>query len=724
MSTAAATKESREKEKMFKKCDQDNHRQNGIKSRITNDPNILEVFTDDVELENIKAEAISLDNPSPSSEKQIKILLKKPPSSPPHIAAKRRHKMNKIIKARRRLYNSRNDNLLNMEKYEVNTENLEKHDPCESFEVNLLASANAYSNDEHLPQSNKNELSGESDENTETLSEASTAVIDNTIFMKDIVHLSSKQLKIDESRIEDNNSDLSIKKPRLSQEQQMKDLREEMKMSSKYTESNDQLLDEFSVNWFVDTNPQLPTITNKTNLQPKFNLEGDAAKTFDQKANTFKSNVSILQDKSNKSDWKQKLIQPRVHNLENKREESSLDIIQKSTVNDEIESSQKQNTNDSSMTKLLKISERTMTTPTRIVFSDFNKKEAYDGIDERSPDDVKHFPPPKPNLTLNSKKKKWKSINNQPLTSKTSPSPVLYSTKDTANSPNEFEEEISSNYLGSNKNVIPVINYKDLPSRVSNAESKHKFKTSISSQRHGVGVRDESHNVAMGIVMMLPEKEDKLLENIDDNEKTHKEMISSTKNEINNIDINQVSYCNEVTGVWAKSNDLMTTLTSSASLPLSPLLPPFFSSSSSTSSSFSLLLQEALPYMDVDDEPNDASTICTGVESKNQSIEHSTPSSSKALSSLAPRFSTASIPSSVTSSFVMDIEGFNHQSPRGQRQPLHVEVCLIPDYTPTICWSKISSAVRVFVESSGKEKEMVRTFKSLPNFFNIRNFVS
>jgi len=859
LSAAAATKENREKEKMFQKCDQDNHRQNGIKSRITNDPNILEVFTDDVELENIKdyqftsnktgtktassqpgmntddngialldvkemivdiknevnksdtdksggytsasvreiskstetifkhfhswpsndqivdtetcsensgkdvqdevhkvtdkkeirliksnnakeqditpsnkerkseiengrqlnmdtssiistAEARSLDNPSSSSENQIKILLKKPPSSPSHIAAKRRDKMNKIIKGRRSLYNSRNDNLLNMEKYEANTENLEKHDPCESFEFNLLASANAYSNDEHLPQSNKNELSGESDENTETLSEASTAVIDNTIFMKDIVHLSSKLLKIDESRIEDNNSDLSIKKPRLSQEQQMKDLREEMKMSSKYTESNDQFLDEFSVNWFVDTNPQLPTITNKTNLQPKFNLEGDAAKSFDQKANTFKSNVSILQDKSNKSDWKQKLIQPRVHNLENKREESSLDIIQKSTVNDEIESSQKQNTNDSSMTKLLKISERTMTTPTKNDFSDINKKEAYDGIDERSPDDVKHFPPPKPNLTLNSKKKKWKSINNQPLTSsfypKTSPSPVLYSTKDTANSPNEFEEEISSNYLGSNKNVNPVINYKDLPSRVSNAESKHKFKTSISSQRHGVGVRDESHNVAMGIVMMLPEKEDKLLENIDDNEKTHKEMISSRKNEINNIDFNQVSYCNEDTGVWATSNDLMTTSTSSASLPLSPLLPPLFSSSTSTSSSFSLLLQEALPYMDVDDEPNDASTICTVVESKNQSIEHSTPSSSKALSSLAPRFSTASIPSSVTSSFVMDIEGFNHQSPRGQRQPLHVEVCLIPDYSPTICWSKISSAVRVFVESSGKEKEM------------------
>merc|ERR1712238_545503 len=107
LSAAAATKENREKEKMFQKCDQDNHRQNGIKSRITNDPNILEVFTDDVELENIKdyqftsnkagtktassqpgmntddngialldssiistAEAISLDNPSPSSEKQ------------------------------------------------------------------------------------------------------------------------------------------------------------------------------------------------------------------------------------------------------------------------------------------------------------------------------------------------------------------------------------------------------------------------------------------------------------------------------------------------------------------------------------------------------------------------------------------------------------------------------------------------------------------------------
>merc|ERR1712238_123393 len=578
LSAAAATKENREKEKMFQKCDQDNHRQNGIKSRITNDPNILEVFTDDVELENIKdyqftsnktatktassqpgmntddngialldvkemivdiknevnksdtdksggytsasvreiskstetifkhfhswpsndqivdtetcsensgkdvqdevhkvtdkkeirliksnnakeqditpsnkerkseiengrqlnmdtssiistAEARSLDNPSSSSENQIKILLKKPPSSPSHIAAKRRDKMNKIIKGRRSLYNSRNDNLLNMEKYEANTENLEKHDPCESFEFNLLASANAYSNDEHLPQSNKNELSGESDENTETLSEASTAVIDNTIFMKDIVHLSSKLLKIDESRIEDNNSDLSIKKPRLSQEQQMKDLREEMKMSSKYTESNDQFLDEFSVNWFVDTNPQLPTITNKTNLQPKFNLEGDAAKSFDQKANTFKSNVSILQDKSNKSDWKQKLIQPRVHNLENKREESSLDIIQKSTVNDEIESSQKQNTNDSSMTKLLKISERTMTTPTKNDSSDINKKEAYDGIDERSPDDVKHFPPPKPKLTLNSKKKKWKSIYNQPLTSErtmTTPTKMIF----------------------------------------------------------------------------------------------------------------------------------------------------------------------------------------------------------------------------------------------------------------------------------------------------------
>ena len=54
MSAAAATKESREKETTFQKCDQDNHRQNGIKSRITNDPNILEVFTDDGELENMK----------------------------------------------------------------------------------------------------------------------------------------------------------------------------------------------------------------------------------------------------------------------------------------------------------------------------------------------------------------------------------------------------------------------------------------------------------------------------------------------------------------------------------------------------------------------------------------------------------------------------------------------------------------------------------------------
>ena len=38
---------------MFQKCDQDNHRQNGIKSRITNDTNVLEVFTDDGELENM-----------------------------------------------------------------------------------------------------------------------------------------------------------------------------------------------------------------------------------------------------------------------------------------------------------------------------------------------------------------------------------------------------------------------------------------------------------------------------------------------------------------------------------------------------------------------------------------------------------------------------------------------------------------------------------------------
>ena len=53
LSATAATKESNEKETMFQKCDQDNHRQNGIKSRITNDPNILEVFTDDGELENM-----------------------------------------------------------------------------------------------------------------------------------------------------------------------------------------------------------------------------------------------------------------------------------------------------------------------------------------------------------------------------------------------------------------------------------------------------------------------------------------------------------------------------------------------------------------------------------------------------------------------------------------------------------------------------------------------
>ena len=54
LSAAAATKESRETETMFQKCDQDTHRQNGIKSRITNDPNLLEVLTDDGELENIK----------------------------------------------------------------------------------------------------------------------------------------------------------------------------------------------------------------------------------------------------------------------------------------------------------------------------------------------------------------------------------------------------------------------------------------------------------------------------------------------------------------------------------------------------------------------------------------------------------------------------------------------------------------------------------------------
>ena len=47
LSDAAATKESRETETMFQKCDQDTHRQNGIKSRITNDPNLLEVLTDD-----------------------------------------------------------------------------------------------------------------------------------------------------------------------------------------------------------------------------------------------------------------------------------------------------------------------------------------------------------------------------------------------------------------------------------------------------------------------------------------------------------------------------------------------------------------------------------------------------------------------------------------------------------------------------------------------------
>ena len=47
LSAAVATKESSEKETIFQQCDQDNHRQNGIKSRVTNDPNILEVFTDD-----------------------------------------------------------------------------------------------------------------------------------------------------------------------------------------------------------------------------------------------------------------------------------------------------------------------------------------------------------------------------------------------------------------------------------------------------------------------------------------------------------------------------------------------------------------------------------------------------------------------------------------------------------------------------------------------------
>ena len=53
MSAAAATKERSEKETIFQKCDQDNLRQNGRKIRITNEPNNLEVFTDEDELENM-----------------------------------------------------------------------------------------------------------------------------------------------------------------------------------------------------------------------------------------------------------------------------------------------------------------------------------------------------------------------------------------------------------------------------------------------------------------------------------------------------------------------------------------------------------------------------------------------------------------------------------------------------------------------------------------------
>ena len=52
MPAAAATKESSEKETILQKWDQDNHRQKGIKSRTTNEPNNLEVFTEESVLEN------------------------------------------------------------------------------------------------------------------------------------------------------------------------------------------------------------------------------------------------------------------------------------------------------------------------------------------------------------------------------------------------------------------------------------------------------------------------------------------------------------------------------------------------------------------------------------------------------------------------------------------------------------------------------------------------